>query len=171
MVGLGFLPGYTGSQAFAVSADGSVAVGDSYGTGSNETRAFRWTASGGMVSLGFIPGGTVTTAGGVSGDGSVVVGVEGLSGGQEAVIWDAAHGLRSLQEVLTNDYGLNLTGWTLEGASGVSADGDTIVGAGTDPSGLQEAWIAIIPEPGTGLLVLTGLVGLAVRRRRARATQ
>ena len=32
---------------------------------------------------------------------------------------------------------------------------------------LQEAWIAVIPEPGTALLVLTGFVGLAFRHRHA----
>jgi hypothetical protein len=41
-----------------------------------------------------------------------------------------------------------------------------IVEQGRNPSGQGEAWLAIIPEPGTGLLVMTGLLGLAVRRRR-----
>jgi hypothetical protein len=60
---------------------------------------------------------------------------------------------------------VNLTDWTLEGASGVSSDGDTIVGAGIDPSGQTEGWIVTIPEPGTGLLVMAGVLGLAVARR------
>lgn len=73
-------------------------------------------------------------------------------------------GPRSLQDVLASDYGLDLTGWHLEGASGISADGRTIVGNGLNPSGAPEAWIAVIPEPSTGLLVAFGLVALARRR-------
>ncbi len=33
--------------------------------------------------------------------------------GDEAFIWNSSQGMRSLKQVLTNDYGLNLTGWTL----------------------------------------------------------
>ena len=52
--GLGFLPGYTGSNATGISADGTVVVGTSIGP--NSSQAFRWTAVGGMVGLGFVPG-------------------------------------------------------------------------------------------------------------------
>ncbi|MCA2553178.1 MAG: PEP-CTERM sorting domain-containing protein, partial [Microcystis sp. M04BS1] len=63
-------------------------------------------------------------------------------------------GMRSLQEVLTNGYGLDLTGWTLSTARAISADGLTIVGGGTNPSGNTEAWIARldgepVSQPGT----------------------
>jgi hypothetical protein len=50
--------------------------------------------------------------------------------------------MRDLQTLLTSDYGLDLTGWTLTTATGVSADGLTIVGTGIDPSGEEEAWLA-----------------------------
>jgi hypothetical protein len=46
----------------------------------------------------------------------------------------------------------------LEYATGVSADGWKIVGHGTDPSDTKEAWIAVLGEPGTSLLVMVGLV-------------
>ena len=76
--------------------------------------------------------------------------------------------MRDLADVLTHDYGLNLSGWTLNDATGVSADGTTIVGDGTDPNGNTAAWIATIPEPTTGLLVQAGVLGLAgARRKRA----
>jgi hypothetical protein len=69
--------------------------------------------------------------------------------------------------VLTDVHGLDLTGWTLDAAYGVSADGRTIVGYGSGPDG-AEAWMAVIPEPSTGLLLALGLVGLAARRVVAR---
>jgi hypothetical protein len=50
--------------------------------------------------------------------------------------------MRDLKEVLTNNYGLNLTGWTLLEATAISPDGKTIVGYGTNPSNDTEAWIA-----------------------------
>jgi probable HAF family extracellular repeat protein len=164
MVGLGSLPGGRGgSDAFGVSADGSVVVGQAGGNLINE--AFRWTSAGGMVGLGSLPGDDLSTAYGASAGGSVVVGSScPASGPCKAFIWDAVHGVRSVQQVLTNDFGLNLAGWSLGGASAVSPDGGAIVGSGTDPSGKDEAWLAVIPEPGTGLLVSMGLMCLVVAR-------
>jgi probable HAF family extracellular repeat protein len=163
MVGLGTLPGGADSIANWVSADGSVIVGASAG------EAFRWTLGGGMVGLGSLPGAapfTTTEGLAASADASVVVGLSFnfLSNSGGAVIWDASHGMRSLQQVLTIDFALDLTGWTLREATGISADGMTIVGTGTNPRGQNEAWIAVIPEPATALLLLTGLLGLAARR-------
>ena len=63
-------------------------------------------------------------------------------------------------------YGLDLTGWDLLSASAISADGRHLVGYGSNPDGFTEAWLVTIPEPGTGLLLVTGLLGIAVRRRR-----
>jgi hypothetical protein len=77
----------------------------------------------------------------------VIVGWVGMETPGEvspAFIWDPIHGIRSLQTVLT-DYGLDLTGWSLEIAYGVSDDGRTIVGRGQNPSGQTEAWIAVLP--------------------------
>ena len=38
-------------------------------------------------------------------------------------------------------------------------------GFGTNPSGDTEGWIAVIPEPNAGLLLMNGLLGLAWYRR------
>ena len=145
MVGLGELPGGGfDSLAYAVSADGSVVVGqDTSASALGREEAFRWTQAGGMVGLGGLPGGgTRSSAWDVSADGSVVVGVGYYGSDDQAFIWTAATGMRSLKTVLVNDYGLNLTGWRLHNAFGISPDGKVIVGYGTNPSGRTEAWIA-----------------------------
>ena len=140
MKGLGDLPGgdfYSSAQD--VSADGKVVVG--YGTSSNGTEAFRWTATGGMVGLGHLPGQVSSEARAVSGNGSVVVGQSGT----QAFIWDSANGMQSLQEVLSTQYSVNLAGWYLYAANGISSDGKTIVGHGYSPKGGSEAWIVTLP--------------------------
>ncbi len=63
---------------------------------------------------------------------------------------------------------MNLDGWSLFRAYGVSADGRTIVGYGVNA--LQtEAWIATIPEPSSvvlGAIAFFSLLALAWRGRR-----
>jgi hypothetical protein len=54
-------------------------------------------------------------------------------------------------------YSFELNGWTLNHALAISADGTVIVGNGTNPAGSREAWIAVIPEPGTFVLTAIGL--------------
>jgi probable HAF family extracellular repeat protein len=216
MVGLGFLPGggsYPYSIAMGVSADGSVVVGIDDSTGSYEafrwtedsgmtalapglhhfsqakgisddglvivgnyfnkyeSFAFRWTAEDGMVGLGEIPGHTTTysAAYAASADGSVIVGGNdnnwfGPYSGDESFIWSEIYGMRNLQDMLENNCGLDLSGWTLISATGISADGLSIVGIGINPDGYTEAWIATIPEPAT--LFLLGLGSLAMLRKR-----
>jgi probable HAF family extracellular repeat protein len=106
---------------------------------------------------------------GISADGSVVVGyASGSSSFHTAWVWDETNGMRELQQVLT-DLGIDLTGWSLEEANAISADGLTIAGAGINPLGNYEAFVATIPEPSTGLLVSIGLTGLATRRRSLRS--
>ncbi len=147
LVGLGDLPGGISlSQAFAMSTDGSVIVGD--GNSASGPEAFRWTQSGGMVGLGDLPGGEFNSRGfGTSGDGSIVVGVSVSTFGNEAFLWTDSGGMRSIQELLVDDYGLDLTGWRLTFAFGVSADGLNIVGGGINPLGSAEAWIVTLSPP------------------------
>ncbi|TVR95113.1 MAG: hypothetical protein EA406_14580, partial [Rhodospirillales bacterium] len=65
----------------------------------------------------------------------------------EAFLWDEAAGMRSLRNLLIDDYALGeaLTGWSLSDATGISADGRTIVGYGFNPSGETEAWLLRLP--------------------------
>ncbi|VEP12000.1 PEP-CTERM sorting domain-containing protein [Hyella patelloides LEGE 07179] len=150
MVGLGDFPGgrfY--SEAYDVSADGSVVVGR--GTSHKKEKgipwegeeAFIWSKANGMVGLGDLPGGHFASiALAVSADGNIVVGKSHSARGWEAFIWDKKNGMRSLKNVLENEHNLDLTGWTLEEPSDISADGLTIVGTGYNPKVKSEAWIA-----------------------------
>jgi hypothetical protein len=47
------------------------------------------------------------------------------------------------------------TGWTLQEAYAVSADGATIAGYGLDPTGKTQAWLAHIPITNSGTLTVT----------------
>ncbi len=145
MVALGDLPGGVFfSDAFGISADGS-ALGGWRMISDSDFEAFRWTSGGGMVGLGDLPGGIFESrANSVSADGSLVVGQGTSSSGLEAFIWDDVNGMQSLQVVLEAQLGSSLTGWTLTDAVGISADGSTIVGFGNNPSGFQEAYVAVI---------------------------
>ena len=157
------------SSANAVSGDGNVAVG--YGSSGFGGNAVRWTAADGMMtSLSNAP----ATAFAASADGSVVVGAGsfGLGPTDEAFVWDATNGMRRLATVLANDLHLDLTGWAVGPATGVSADGNTIVGFGTDPAGQVEAWLARLPEPDAGAshaAAAAALLALAMRARLRRA--
>ena len=107
MVDLGALPDSIsggGSRAFGISADGSVIVGDS-------GDAVIWTADSDLQDLGF-PG----TAYAVSSDGSVVVGQANYA---TAFRWTQAGGMQDLG---------TLPGYTNSMATGVSDDGQTVVG-------------------------------------------
>ncbi|MCK5001056.1 MAG: hypothetical protein KAS23_16045 [Anaerohalosphaera sp.] len=139
---IGCLPGNGTSRAWAVSADGSVVVGIS------GNQAFRWTSSEGIQGLGYLPDGGNSEAWDVSDDGLVIVG-KGTTdlGDEEAFIWYANHSMWNLKDLLENDFELDLTGWTLTRAEGISADGSTIVGFGTNPDGNKEGWIATCEPP------------------------
>jgi probable HAF family extracellular repeat protein len=193
MQGLGDLPGGTfESYANALTPDGSTIVGSSgvagsAGTSADAREAFLWTAAAGMIGLGDLPGGIDWSAAyDVSADGKTIVGIGYGAlpsppfppGGsvQKAVIWDPRFGGGGIMELelVFQMLGIDLDGWVLLDAVGVSADGNTIVGT-AQKFGVKSGWIAVIPEPGTGLLLGAGLLGLATRRRayaeRGRATQ
>src|SRR5690606_36480711 len=99
---------------------------------------------------------TTSEATDVSGDGRIIVGRSET----QAFIYDPVNGMRPLRDYLIG-LGLDLSGWWLDTATAISDDGLTIVGRGLKPSGQDEGWVAIIPEPSTALLVLLGIGMLA----------
>jgi len=177
MVGLGDLEGGEfRSEVWGISPDGTEIVG--YGSTAIGILGFRWTVGEHMLPIGD-PRADICVADGVSREG-VIVGfraLPGRSGGplpQQAFVWDAGHGLRALRHVLIEEYGLDLVGWELQAATGISADGMTIVGWGTNPQGKTEGWLVSLPhstvEPsswlarnsGVAVVVAVGLVAVIV---------
>ncbi|WP_428387645.1 PEP-CTERM sorting domain-containing protein [Mucisphaera sp.] len=178
MSGLGDLPGGDeNSIALDVSADGGTVVGFSSAAsrdpfGRDRDAAFIWTSDTGMRALGDLAGGSeLSRAYGVSADGSVVVGEVVAAGGGmfEAFIWREGEGMRLLNEYLVDDLGLDLAGWRLGPARGVSDDGLTVAGTGVNPSGQMEGWIARlgepVPTPSTGVWIAMGVWRLLSCRR------
>ena len=151
-VGLGYFSddsSFSYSSAVSVSADGSIVVGNCWRPHSNISEAFLWTAGEGMVSLGRLPdeGFICSFALDVSDGGSAVVGCTGPMFNYLAFLWTSDEGMVDLKDKLEGYYGLDLTGWKLTAACGISSDGLTIVGNGINPDGFEEGWIATIPEP------------------------
>ena len=175
MVALGTPPDwYAGSFATGVSADGSVIVG-SGGFNIDQQQSFRWTGEAGMVGLGYPPTGYDNFGSwtSVGGDGSVVVGgcfvAYGDTGIFEALRWTADSGMERLWDLLLAN-GVNPAedGWArLHQATGISTDGNTIVGFG-QRNGNAEAFVAVIPEPVALPSMLLGGSALLLLRRRGK---
>src|SRR5262249_3158263 len=113
-----------GTDAFAISADGSVVAGSDGLNG-----AFRWTSLSGMQDIGDIPGGTGSEALGLSPDGSVATGdgyIDASLNSFHAFRWTAASGMQDLG-VLPG--GLNSQG------RAISADNSIIVGTSDSATG------------------------------------
>lgn len=167
MIGLGDLAGGSFfSYAYGISPDGNYVVGNS--TSASGSEAFRWSESEGMVGLGDLPGGAFSSiARDASFGGAVVVGSSLTNAGSAAFIWNAPEGMRELKSVLEVDFGLDLNGWTLIEATGVSADGTVIVGNGTH-SGTSLGWVAVIPEPGVLSMLIVALPLVVSKFRRVR---
>lgn len=123
---------------YGVSADGTAAVGR-WAQLNSGWSAFVWNAGKGMRPLGSLPTGTDAQGNAISGDGSVVVGYCNTSIGLRAFIWTGSLGMRDLNSYLVQ-VGVDLTGWTLVQAFGVSSDGSTIAGIGRF-QGQDRAWL------------------------------
>ncbi len=179
MTGLGFLQDDTAkveSEARAASYDGSTVVGNSKVDDPNDPtksvkQAFIWQ-DGVMTGLGFLADATgpfESKATGVSADGSVIVGDSKVAGGKEAFVWIAeSNEMRSLREIIEEDLGIDLTGWTLNKPPVMSADGETMIALATNPDGDVEAFVAYVPEPTGGVYAGIALLVWLDRRRSTR---
>ncbi len=133
------VPNALGS-ALDLTPDASVVVGQS------NSRAVRWSETG-IENLGIYPGGnagTLYSAHAVSADGDTIVGLADFNATQgtgSAFIWDPVNGIRDLNRVLHDQYGLDLQGMFLYDARAISDDGLVIAGYGFDDRGEQEGWI------------------------------
>jgi probable HAF family extracellular repeat protein len=149
-----------------VSADGSVVVGEMRMAGGAGSEAFRWTATTGAVGLGNLS--TFPNehgeASGISADGSLAVG-HGAT--LRPLVWDAAHGTRSLIDLLTAD-GIEAGGLIVARDVALNDGTIRIVGVGN--------WMAtyVVPEPSSLALALAGSLAVVayslyrVRSRRRR---
>jgi probable HAF family extracellular repeat protein len=117
------------SEAYGVSADGTVVVGGAFNA-AGQWRAFRWTASGGMQDLGTLGVGW-SEAYGVSADGAVVVGQAQNAAWQwRAFRWTASGGMQDLGTL----------GGDRSTAYAVSADGSVVVGRAQNAAGQWRAF-------------------------------
>jgi probable HAF family extracellular repeat protein len=152
------------SIAYSISDQGNVITGDC--TVGGTTQAFRWTQSEGMVRLGLLQGGDYSQGYGISADGSIIVGQAAVAFGSHAFIWTQTTGMLDLNTYLTS-IGVDMTGWTLKYATGISSDGRSIVGTG-NYMGAERAFLVTgltIPTPSAFSLLVLG--SLCVRRRNA----
>lgn len=135
--GLGDLPGLGGgrggseeyfySQAYGVSGDGAVVVGESSSlTGDSE--AFIWTWDAGMMGIGVLPDEEDSTALATSEDGSLVLGISPRGLEQAPFTWTQAGG------------SVALPGFNIDGRIEVrdfSANGSVVVGTTFQPSHIE----------------------------------
>jgi probable HAF family extracellular repeat protein len=156
MVGLGDFPGASFySEARNLSDDGSIVVGT--GLRGDGYHVFRWTSCDGMVALEGLGG----HANDASADASVIVG----NTGGNAFVWTSDHGFTLVRDLLLANGVTGFSGWTRTSALGVSDDGMTIVGYGTNPLGNEEGWVVTVPEPSSWALALLGIAGLLAAAR------
>jgi len=64
----------------------------------------------------------------------------------DTFVWDEDRGMSLLQQRLLALGLTNVNGWTLTSATGISDDGRTICGYGTNPHGIERTWAALLPE-------------------------
>ncbi|MEM9194883.1 MAG: PEP-CTERM sorting domain-containing protein [Myxococcota bacterium] len=102
----------------------------------------------------------------LSGDASVVAGFYRSGGANRASVWLASNEYR-LTDVADHlaALGVELRDFSPEIVRSISSDGRTLFGTGSDSSGTERWFAAVIPEPSVGLLLGLGLAFLSKFRR------
>ena len=92
-----------------------------------------------------------------------------MSEGKEAFVWSvASNQMRSLRELIQEDLGVDLSGWTLDKPPVISADGQTMIALAINPEGDAEAFVTYLPEPAGGIYAGIAMLVWLDRRRSAR---
>lgn len=81
----------------------------------------------------------------VSWGGTLVAGCGTTADGEVAFLWDGAHGMRTLSDVLLTEHGTAVANWLLKCITAMSADGRVLGGYGINPQGRTECWIVQLP--------------------------
>ena len=137
-----------------VTSDGSIVVGAEF-TNTAALRIFRWTQAGGYQY--FASSQSAIGEPKVSDDGNAIIALREF--------WSPGTGVISLTQLLTQA-GCNFTGWTNLSAIDISGDGLTIAGNGTNPLGQSQGWVATVPGPGVGVMMVGAGAMVGSRRRR-----
>ncbi|HZL00123.1 MAG TPA: hypothetical protein VFC47_09490 [Caulobacteraceae bacterium] len=136
------------SEAYGVSADGSVVVGAA-NTPNGFAHAFEWTQAGGISDLGALDSAAqASVALGVSGDGATVVGMSTTTAGDwQAFEWTAGKGMVDLGHLGTSAGNYSV-------AWGVNSDGSVIVGGSWTDTTIDRAfrWTAATGMVNLGLI-------------------
>lgn len=147
--GIGSLGGIH-TAGTGISNDGRVVVGHSVNA-DNDKHAFRWVDGQGMADLGTL-GGSESAAYALSADGAVAVGVAKDAGEMDVAFrWTEAGDMQSVGDWLAAA-GVDMDGMLLTSASGVSDDGQVVVGTRRSIEGDDLAYLARVTPDKAGVI-------------------
>ncbi len=160
--------GFGSPSASAINAAGTIAVGGVTFGPTVRTQPAMWT-NGVPTVLPQVAGFDSSVFTDVSDNGGVAVGIaQAFSPTRiDAFVWTSDRGARTLSE-FAGDFGVSLPGNISGFGTGqinVSGDGTVISGSWTLGGSTSEGFVIVVPAPAS-VLVLSGIVAFASRRRR-----
>jgi probable HAF family extracellular repeat protein len=143
--------GQYSSRAFAVSGQSTSLLNAVVAGKASGEQAFRWTWQNGLSGLGFNivsphPPGVQSFAHGINAAGTILIGYWTFFNNQHvltsrAMIWGPNSGMHDLKTAVDPSVTPSVMGWTLTGATGISANGNVVVGNGKNPMDKSEPWL------------------------------